>query len=151
MEIDTTQFESEYDTVEVGIGGVYGEQSIKVGQQRGVSLDIAPVLQAIYDAGFEVQQVEYYSMEGNAFVTYGETAPEPDVHDQSIVALRVENGTQRISRSTEEVTGSNISIPTGQIGYARDNGYRLSNATGYAEDGYAHSLKYEFVKMEGPA
>jgi len=148
MEINTTQFESEYDTVEVGIGGIYGEQSIKVGNRRGSSLDITPVIKAIYDAGFEVQQVDYYSMEGNAFVTYGDTAPEADINEKSIVALRVENGTKRISRSNDEVTGSNISVPPEQIGYARDNNYRLASATGYAEDGYAHSLKYEFVMIE---
>lgn len=148
MEVDTSTFEDQYDDVEEGIGGIYGEQSIKVSQRRGISLDITPVIQAIYDSGLEVQQVEYYSMEGNAFVTFGDEPPEADVHEQSIVVLNVENGNDRISRSTDDVSGSNISIPTGQIGYTRNNGYRLTSATGYAEDGYAHSLSYEFEKVE---
>lgn len=147
MTIDTTLLEETYESFEHGIGGIYTDQSFKVGH-RGSMIDLTTAIQAVYEAGYEVQEIDYYALESNAIIVYGADPPEPEVNEKSILALRVENGNEEISQDNDTVSGSNISVPEGAIGYARANGYQLTSVKGFSEEGYAPSVSYTFTKTE---
>lgn len=147
MTLDTEQLEQAYESFEHRIGGIYTEQSFKVGH-RGSMIDLKTAIQAVYNSGYEVQEIDYYALEENAIIVYGEDPPQPDVNEKSILALRVENGNDEISRDTDDVSGSNISVPSGAIGFARANGYQLTSVKGFSEEGYAPSVSYTFTKVE---